>query len=134
MLALTESARSGHYAYGATTVALVGAPPLLLLATLVGAPASRWTALGWLVAVLGGVAAGSAIAARHGRAGASFLVAYGWCTGARLAGYTIAGAWAVGAGEAAFWACLVGLAVGHVTTQGYELAWFMRRSRGGRRS
>lgn len=84
--------------------------------------------LGWAVVALTAVVGGSWIANRHGRAGTGFLLALQSCMLARLA-LAAGGAFvAWKAGDDAVRAFLIGLVVGFLPLQTFEIVWFYRRT------
>ena len=101
---------------------------LLLLAWTRGAPFVAWSLVGWLIMGLTGVVGGAWIASRHGSAGSGFLFALVSCMLARLA-LAAGGAFASAmAGAGAVRACLVGMMVGFLPLQIFEVVWFYRRT------
>lgn len=87
-----------------------------------------WCVAGWLVPTVTGIAGGAVLAGLHGSAGPGFLIALQVCILSRLA-LSAGGAWAatVGGGVAVR-AFLIGLVVGFLPLQVFEIAWFYRRT------
>jgi len=87
-----------------------------------------WAAAGWVVAAVAGTWAGARLVGLHGLPGHGFLVSFFVLMAARLLVYA-AGLVAAGTvGLRAVVAYLVGAAVAHATTQGFEWIWFARKT------
>src|SRR5262245_51932028 len=89
-----------------------------------------WAVVGWLVPASVGIGGGAVLAARHGSAGPGFLIALVVCILSRLA-LAVGGALAATTGGGvAVRAFLIGLVVGFLPLQVFEVAWFYRGPRG----
>ena len=111
------------------SVAAIAAAALVLPPAAARAGAAGWMLLGWAVATAAGVAGGVLAVRRFGRPGAAFVAAIGGGLALRVLVYGVAAVVAALDDRAALMACLIGLAVGHVAVQAYEMIWFLRRSR-----
>jgi hypothetical protein len=111
---------SGSLAVGAGLAALAVAPadPALV----------GWGAAGWIVATAVGTWSGTRLLEAHGRAGHRFVVTFFASMAVRLAVYAVGLSAAAFVGFRAIAAYAVGTAVAHATTQGFEWAWFARRT------
>lgn len=110
-------------------IALAAALALLAFAVPRGGPAVGWSLIGWLIMTLAGSLGGAWTVSQHGRPGSGFLVAVGICMLSRLVLGAAGVAAAAGAGTAAVWALLAGLAVTYVPLQVFEMIWFLRSIR-----
>jgi hypothetical protein len=125
---VTQPAR--RYVAGAVALTLAVAAGVLPIAAARGGPtAAGWTALGWLVTALTGVAGGAWVASRHGRAGAGFFVALQTCILARLGLSALGALLAANRGRDAAWAYVAGLVAGFLPLQVFEILWFFRVAR-----
>lgn len=121
---MTRSAVS-RYVLGSGALA-VGAA----LAALPFAPDERavlgWAALGWSVGAIAGTVGGAWLASLHGNPGPSFHVTFvGWMA-ARLLAYAAGAGIAATSGLDAVGGFVVGAALAHVPTHGFEWVWFAR--------
>jgi hypothetical protein len=118
--------RTGYVIGSGSTAVLAG------LTALAFAPAEPvalgWGVLGWAVATIAGTWAGARLVVAHGRDGRAFLIAYFAWMAVRFAAYALGLTAALVAGFPAVVAYLAGVAVAHVTTQGFEWAWFARKA------
>ena len=94
-----------------------------------GELALRWGAVGWAVTAVTGVAGGAWMARLHGRQGSGFLVALGTCMLARLVASVGGALGAAVIGRPAVWPYILGLCVGYVPLQLFEIGWFLRWAR-----
>ena len=89
-----------------------------------------WGLVGWLAMSVIGVAGGAWTISGHGRDGVAFPLALGVCMLSRLAclaaGLFVA---AAGRGMEAVGAYLVGLLVGYLPVQVFEVIWYTRSTR-----
>jgi len=118
-----------RYTAWSGSIAVASGLVLLAFASAEGAVAARWSMLGWLVMALTGVLGGARMATHHGRPGSGFIVALGTCMLARLFASAAGAVAAALSGSGAVWPYLVGLGVGFLPLQIYEVGWFLRRSR-----
>jgi hypothetical protein len=124
-----KSSPGGRYAAWSLGIGSGAALIVMLLARSEGRAAIGWGLLGWSVMVLVGAIGGAWLVTQHGAPGAGFLVAMGTCMLARLFG-AAAGALAAGMqGTEAVWPYLVGLGVGYIPLQFFEIGWFMRQTK-----
>jgi len=107
-----------RFARSAAALALVAG-----LATCGGLVLLRGAGLAWCVA------GGSWMAAGHGRAGATFVLALGVCILARLVALTVGVLLVMRRDPEAFWPFVVGFAAGYGPIQVFESIWFARSGR-----
>jgi hypothetical protein len=113
---------------GGTIVVLAGLA-VLPVGLARGDLALRWGVVGWAIMAVTGVAGGAWLARMHGRQGSGFLVALGTCMLARLFASVGGALVAALSGKQAVWPYIVGLCVGYVPLQLFEIGWFLRWAR-----
>jgi hypothetical protein len=116
------------YALQCSLLAIILALGLLLTLRSQSQTFLGFAMLGWGVMALTAVPGGAWVASRHGRSLTAFLVALQSCMLARLA-LAAGGAFvAWKAGGDAVRAFLIGLVVGFLPLQTFEIIWFYRRT------
>lgn len=98
-------------------------------ASLLGEGKVSWTLLGFGAAVVPGLGAGMILARRHGQPGPGFLVALGTGILARFVVVLASLAWALRAGDGAYRPWLLGVALGYVPMELFEIVWFHRQGK-----
>lgn len=116
------------YALQASLLATILGIALMLVLRPQGQAVIGFAMFGWGVIALTAVAGGAWIAGQHGRSGLGFLLALQSCMLARLA-LAAGGAFvAWQAGGDAVRSFLIGLVVGFIPLQTFEIVWFYRRT------
>jgi len=118
--------RALPFALRAAAVALAAGALVTVIAALDGAGSAAWAAIGWAPAAAVGVAAGTWLAAVHGRRDASFVKALGFGMLARFGAVLVSTALALSGGPAVYRPCLAGIAAAYVSLQAFEIVWFVR--------
>jgi len=120
--------RARRYALLSTAVAMASGLALLPLGLVLG-PTWFWCFFGWALMAVIGVIGGARLAGEHGRPGSGFLVVLVTCILLRLLGVGVGAIAAALQNGKALWSYLAGAAVGFVTLQVFEAAWFYMTDR-----
>ncbi len=126
-MSLRREPIAGPAALAAGAMGLVGLGVILAL----GDSAGGWAFVGWAVAAVSGLVGGGCVARGHGGPGRDFLLRFSASMLARFIAYGVglAGAFRMRGSEAVM-PYLLGLVLGYVPAQAYEMIGFVRRSGG----
>lgn len=98
-------------------------------AALRGKGSVSWALLGWAAAALPGLVAGIVLAERHGKPGSGFVLALGAGILTRFVVVLGSLGAALVAGGGAYRPWLLGVVLGYVPMEIFEIVWFHRRAR-----
>lgn len=125
-----EPAAAVRFALACGAVAVVALAAVLAIGMGRPGPWLHWALWGWVVGAVPGVIGGTWQFVEHGRVGARFFAALVATMLTRLVGVGIGVGFASTAGRDALVGFLVGVVLGYLPVQGFEVSRFMHR--GGR--